>query len=135
MDVEKYYAQNRIVIFLKTKSSYATTCASQSVNAKLEDFLLSLKLQRISVPAHHLRQYQYTPFSNILEIIDITMSYVMEQYFKLKGYGRDYLFFFSRVRRAIKHAIGLLSDKDISPYSTDEASRLRAGMMERIRLQ
>ena len=129
-DVQKHYARDRVVICLKTKSLYAATRASRSVNAKLEDFWLSLRLQQISVPAHHLLQYQYSPTSSISEICGITMSYAMKQYFKLKGHGRGSLFF-SHVRRAIKYAIDLLGDKDISLYSTAEASRLRDWMMER----
>ena len=121
-DVQKHYARDRVVICLKTKSLYSTTRASRSVNAKLEDFWLSLRLQQISVPAHHLLQYQYSPISSISEICGITMSYAMELYFKLKGHGRGSLFF-SHVRRAFKYAIDLLSDKDISLYSTTEASR------------
>ncbi len=54
----------------------------------------------------------------------------MELYFKLKGHGRGSLFF-SHVRRAIKHTIDLLGDKDISLYSTAVASRSRDWMMER----
>ena len=109
-DVQKHYARDRVVICLKTKSLYAATRASRSVNAKLEDFWLSLRLQQISVPAHHLLQYQYSPTSSISEICGITMSYAMELYFKLKGRGRGSLFF-SHVRRAIKYAIDLLGDK------------------------
>ena len=43
-DVQKHYARDRVVICLKTKSLYAATRASRSVNAKLEDFWLSLRL-------------------------------------------------------------------------------------------
>jgi len=36
--VQKHYTRDRVVICLKTKTSYGASHASQSVNTKLEDF-------------------------------------------------------------------------------------------------
>jgi hypothetical protein len=51
VDVMPYYSSNRISISLKTKSASAAIRASKSINQRLEDYWLGLRLQNMDIPA------------------------------------------------------------------------------------
>ena len=51
VDVLPYYSSNRISISLKTKSADAAIRASKSINQRLEDYWLGLRLQVMDIPA------------------------------------------------------------------------------------
>ena len=51
VDVLPYYSSNRISISLKTKSASAAIRASKSINQRLEDYWLGLRLQNMDIPA------------------------------------------------------------------------------------
>ena len=51
VDVLPYYSSNRISISLKTKSASAAVRASKSINQRLEDYWLGLRLQNMDIPA------------------------------------------------------------------------------------
>ena len=53
-DLLHHYSKSRIVISLKTKSSYRAGTASRMLLAKLEDYWLGLRLKELEVPAAHL---------------------------------------------------------------------------------
>ena len=51
VDVLPYYSSNRISISLKTKSAVAAVRASKSINQRLGDYWLGLRLQNMDIPA------------------------------------------------------------------------------------
>ena len=51
VDVLPYYSSNRISISLKTKAASAAVRASKSINQRLEDYWLGLRLQNMDIPA------------------------------------------------------------------------------------
>ena len=51
VDVLPYYSSKRISISLKTKSASAAIRASKSINQRLEDYWLGLRLQNMDIPA------------------------------------------------------------------------------------
>ena len=50
-DVLPYYSSSRISISLKTKSASAAIRASKSINQRVEDYWLGLRLQNMDIPA------------------------------------------------------------------------------------
>ena len=51
VDLLPCYSSNRITISLKTKSTSAAIRASKSINQRLEDYWLGLRLQNMDTPA------------------------------------------------------------------------------------
>ena len=51
VDVLPYHSSNRISISLKTKSASAAVRAGKSINQRLEDCWLGLRLQNMDIPA------------------------------------------------------------------------------------
>ena len=82
VDVLPYYSSNRISISLKAKSASAATRASKSINQRLEDYWLGLRLQHLDIPAIQVVKSNYT-----LENDTLYLSEACELYLRLKGVG------------------------------------------------
>ena len=50
-DLASYYNIKRLCFSLRTKSASAATRASKSINQRLEDYWLGLRLQNMDIPA------------------------------------------------------------------------------------
>ena len=51
VDIRFFYSSNRISMSLKTKSLAIANRAMKSINQRLEDYWLGLRLQKIDIPA------------------------------------------------------------------------------------
>ena len=51
VDIRSYYSSNRISMSLKTKSLATANRAIKSINQRLDDYWLGLRLQKIDIPA------------------------------------------------------------------------------------
>ena len=87
VDVLPYYSSNRISISLKTKSAAAAIRASKSINQRLEDYWLGLRLQNMDIPA-----IQFVKSGDTHENDTLLMSEACELYLRLKGVGKDKVF-------------------------------------------
>ena len=119
VDVLPYYSSNRISISLKTKSATAAIRASKSINQRLEDYWLGLRLQNMDIPA-----IQVVRGSNDLQNNTIHLSEACELYLRLKGVGKDKVFI-RTANRNTQYVTNLLGDRPISSYSSDEAAKFR----------
>ena len=124
-DIRSHYTRDRIIICLKTKSDASASRACKSLIQKLEDYWLSLRLTQFIIPAQHLIKADKSFTSNAS-----LLSVALEKYFKMKGNGKDDVFFKTGTRN-INAVINLLGDRPIDEYSTSDASILRDHLIDR----
>lgn len=118
-DLTSYYHVKRLCFSLRTKSASAAVRASKSINQRLEDYWLGLRLQNMDIPA-----IQVVRGSNDLQNNTIHLSEVCELYLRLKGVGKDKVFK-RTANRNTGYVTKLLGDRPISSYSSNEASQFR----------
>ena len=124
VDVLPYYSSNRISISLKTKSAFAALRASKSINQRLEDYWLGLRLQNMDIPA-----IQVVRNNNNLKDNTILLSQACELYLRLKGVSKDKVFI-RTANRNTQYVTKLLGDRPISSYSSNEAAQFRDWCIE-----
>ena len=125
VDVLPYYSSNRISISLKTRSASAAVRAGKSINQRLEDYWLGLRLQNMDIPAIQV-------VKSIDSIVDdgLLLSQACELYLRLKGVGKDKVFI-RTANRNTGYVTKLLGDRPISSYSSNEAAQFRDWCIDR----
>jgi len=127
-DVRGHYCRSRMVICLKTQSESLAIKSASSFLSKLEEYWAHLRLTTINLPASHLLR---APTQSQRVISDtIKLSEAMEQYCRLKGAGKADTFF-SSTSRNINEVIKMFGDLPIDQYSSQDAGKLRDGLMDR----
>jgi hypothetical protein len=86
-DLTFYYDLKRLCFSLKTKPASATTRASKSINQRLGDYWLGLRLQNMDIPA-----IQVLRASDEANDAALCLSEACELYLRLKGVGKDKMF-------------------------------------------
>ena len=124
-DIRSHYTRDRIIICLKTKSDASASRACKSLIQKLEDYWLSIRLTQFNIPAQHLIKSDNSFASNAP-----LLSVALQKYFKMKGNGKDDVFF-KTGNRNINAVINLLGDRPIDEYSSSDASVLRDHLIDR----
>ena len=118
-DLTSYYNVKRPCFSLRTKSASAAVRASKSINQRLEDYWLGLRLQNMDIPA-----IQVVRASDEADDATIRLSEACELYLRLKGVGKDRLFT-RTANRNTQYVTKLLGDRPISSYSSNEAAKFR----------
>ena len=118
-DLTFHYDVKRLCFSLKTKSASAAVRASKSINQRLEDYWLGLRLQNMDIPA-----IQVVRGTNDLQNNTIHLSEASELYLRLKGVGKDKVFI-RTANRNTQYVTKLLGDRPISSYSSNEAAQFR----------
>jgi integrase len=118
-DLTLHYDVKRLCFSLKTKSASVATRASKSINQRLEDYWLGLRLQNMDIPA-----IQVVKSGDIHENDTLLMSEACELYLRLKGVGKDKVFI-RTANRNTQYVTKLLGDRPISSYSSNEAAKFR----------
>ena len=126
-DVKSYYRSDRIVICLKTKSNVSAIRASKSLYQRLDDYWTSIRLTKMQVPAQHMLVTKPPINSNSNAPL---LSEALTTYLKLKGEGKDKIFF-RGANRNIKYVIELLGDLPIDDYSSKDASKFRDNLLDK----
>ncbi len=124
-DLQSHYTRDRIIICLKTKLDTLAARACKSLIQKLEDYWLSIRLTQFKIPAQHLIKSD-----NLFTSDAPLLSVALEGYFKMKGSGKDDVFFRTGARN-INAVINLLGDRPIDEYATSDASLLRDHLIEK----
>ena len=119
VDALPYYSSNRISISLKTKSASAAVRASKSINQRLEDYWLGLRLQNMDIPAIQVVRNNDNNQDNTIHL-----SEACELYLRLKGVGKDKVLI-RTANRNTGYVTTLLGDRPISSYSSNEAAQFR----------
>ena len=118
-DLTSHYDVKRLCFSLKTKSASAAVRVNKSINQRLEDYWLGLRLQNMDIPA-----IQVVRGSNDLQNNTIHLSEACELYLRLKGVGKDKVFI-RTANRNTQYVTNLLGDRPISSYSSNEAAQFR----------
>ena len=118
-DLTSHYDVKRLCFSLKTKSASAAIRASKSINQRLEDYWLGLRLQNMDIPA-----IQVVKSIDAVANDSLLMTEACELYLRLKSVGRGPVFI-RTAKRNTKYVTQLLGDKAISSYSSAEAGQLR----------
>ena len=82
-DLTSHYDVKRLCFSLKTKSASAAIRASKSINQRLEDYWLGLRLQNMDIPA-----IQVVKSSDAVANDSLLMTEACELYLRLKSVGR-----------------------------------------------
>ena len=118
-DLTSYYDVKRLCFSLKTKSASAAIRASKSINQRLEDYWLGLRLQNMDIPAIQVVRNNDNHQDNTIHL-----SEACELYLRLKGVGKDKVFI-RTANRNTQYVTKLLGDRPISSYSSNEAAQFR----------
>ena len=124
-DVRQHYRADRVSLSLRTKSMQIAIRSATSINQRLEDYWLGLRLQQIDIPAINLVR---TPETS--EVCDcLTLSEAMDLYLRLKSAGKDKTFVRS-AHRNVGYVIKVLGDHPLSAYSTVDAAKFRDWLID-----
>ncbi len=118
-DLTFHYDVKRLCFSLKTKSASVATRASKSINQRLEDYWLGLRLQNMDIPAIQVVKSGDTHENDTLRLTE-----ACELYLRLKGVGKDKVFI-RTANRNTGYVTKLLGDRPISSYSSNEAAQFR----------
>ena len=124
-DLSDFYTIKRLCFSLKTKSLNTAKRLSRSIEQKLEDYWLGLRLQNLDIPQIKVSSKP----SDTLDQDGVSLSDALELYLKLKGQGKDQVFF-RTAKRNIRYVTNLLGDKPLSAYSSKEAGQFRDWLLE-----
>ena len=91
VDIRSYYSSNRISMSLKTKSLATANRAIKSINQRLDDYWLGLRLQKIDIPAISVLKTDGLSDSDNSP----TLSDALSLYLSLKGAGKDKVLIFN----------------------------------------
>ena len=116
-DLINIYSVKRLCFSLKTKS-YATAIRfAKSVTQRLDDYWFGIRLKNMDVPAINSLKIESADDSpTLLDALDL--------YLKLKGKGKDKVFF-RTANRNIKYVIKVLGNKPIKSYSSSDGAKFR----------
>jgi integrase len=116
-DIKPYYTKQKITHTLKTRSLKRALMMARSINAKIEDYWLGIRLKNYEVPISasiENEQKHDTP-----TIVDC-----LEHYLSIKGKDKSKAFENSS-RRAVKYFVLHAKNKPISAYLGSEAVSFR----------
>ena len=117
-DLSDFYAIKRLCFSLKTKYLNTARRLSRSIQKKPEDYWLGLRLQNLDIPQIKVSSKP----SETLDQDGVSLSDALELYLKLKGQGKDQVFF-RTAKRNNRYVTSLLGDKPFSAFSSEEAGQ------------
>ena len=124
-DVRRHYNADRVCLSLRTKSMPIAARSAASINQRLEDYWLGLRLQQIDIPAINLVS---TPQTSAAPDC-LTLSEARNLYLRLKSAGKDQAFVRS-AHRNVEYVIKVLGDHPLSAYSTVDAAKFRDWLID-----
>ena len=124
-DVRSHYKADRVCLSLRTKSMPIAARSAASINQRLEDYWLGLRLQQIAIPAINLvRNPKTTEASDCVTLLE-----ARDLYLHLKSAGKDRTFVRS-AHRNVGYVIQVLGDHPLSAYSTIDAAKFRDWLID-----
>ena len=110
-DLRAHYRSDRISLTLRTRSQSTASRSAQSINQRLEDYWLGLRLQQIDIPAINLLRADTAPDQS-----GYLLSDAKGLYLRLKGSDKDRIFF-RTAERNTGYVIRALGDRSLTAYS------------------
>ena len=123
-DLANHYSVKRLCFSLKTKSLGYAIRASKSVSQRLEDYWFGIRFKRMDIPAIKSIQTEDVAEDGSPTILD-----ALALYLKLKGQGKDKVFFRTATRN-IEYVTRVLGNKSIKSYSSSDGAKFRDWLIE-----
>ncbi len=124
-DLRDIYTSDRISLSLKTKLITTARRVAKSIDQRLEDYWMGIRLQKLDIPAIQLVQPDRLANDN-----SPTLSQAVELYLKLKSKNKDKVFIRTSYRNT-RYVIQALGDRPINSYSTADAAKFRDWLMDK----
>ena len=124
-DLSDFYTIKRLCFSLKTKSINTARRLSRSIEQKLEDYWLGLRLQNLDIPQIKVSSKP----SDTLDKDRVSLSDALELYLKFERVGENHVFF-RTAKRFIRYVTNLLGDNLLSAYSSKEVGQFRDWLLE-----
>ena len=123
-DLRCNYTSPKIRRSLRTRSLSVATRSAKSINQRLEDYWLGLRLQQIDIPAISLVRMASSSDKNCL-----TLSDARDLYLRLKAAGKDKTFV-RAAHRNVGNVIKVLGDHPVSAYLSVDAAKYRDWLID-----
>ena len=124
-DLKDIYTSDRISLSLKTKLITSARRVAKSIDQRLEDYWMGIRLQKLDIPAIQLLQPDRLVNDN-----SPTLSEAVELYLKLKSKNKDKVFIRTSYRN-VRYVIQALGDRPINSYSTADAAKFRDWLLDK----
>ena len=124
-DLTHHYSVQRICFSLKTKSDSTAVRFSKSITQRLDDYWFGMRLKNMNVPAgDKIKLAGAINDDNTPKISD-----ALDLYLRLKGVGKDKVFF-RTAKRNIRYVIKVLGNKSLKSYSSSDGGKFRDWLLE-----
>jgi len=124
-DLTHHYSVQRICFSLKTKSDSTAVRFSKSITQRLDDYWFGMRLKNMNVPAGDKIKLD----SAINDDKTPKISDALDLYLRLKGVGKDKVFF-RTAKRNIRYVIKVLGNKSLKSYSSSDGGKFRDWLLE-----
>ena len=124
-DLKDIYTSDRISMSLKTKLITTARRVAKSIDQRLEDYWMGIRLQKLDIPAIQLLQPDRLANDN-----SPTLSEAVELYLKLKSKNKDKVFIRTSYRN-VRYVVQALGDRPINSYSTADAAKFRDWLLDK----
>ena len=123
-DLNEHYRVKSLCFSLKTKSLAYAIRLARSVSQRLEDYWFGIRFKRMDVPAIDSVRKENSESNDSPTILD-----ALNLYFKLKGQGKDKVFYRTATRN-IEYVTKILGNKSIKSYSSSDGAKFRDWLIE-----
>ena len=124
-DLTHHYSVQRICFSLKTKSDSTAVRFSKSITQRLDDYWFGMRLKNMNVPAGDKIKLD----GAINDDDTPKISDALDLYLRLKGAGKDKVFF-RTAKRNIRYVIKVLGNKSLKSYSSSDGGKFRDWLLE-----
>ena len=124
-DLTHHYSVQRICFSLKTKSDSTAVRFSKSITQRLDDYWFGMRLKNMNVPAGDKIKLD----NAINDDETPKISDALDLYLRLKGVGKDKVFF-RTAKRNIRYVIKVLGNKSLKSYSSSDGGKFRDWLLE-----
>jgi len=123
-DLTHHYSVQRLCFSLKTKSDSTAIRYSKSITQRLDDYWFGMRLKDMNVPAGDKIKLDGAINDDTPKISD-----ALDLYLRLKGVGKDKVFF-RTANRNIKYVIKVLGNKSLKSYSSSDGGKFRDWLLD-----
>ena len=118
-DLNEHYRVKKLCFSLKTKSLAYAIRLARSVSQSFEDYWFGIRFKSMDVPAIDSVRKDTSEYNDSPTILD-----ALNLYLKLKGQGKDKVFFRTATKN-IEYVTKVLGNKSIKSYSSSGGAKFR----------
>jgi integrase len=124
-DLTHHYTVRRLCFSLKTNSDSIAIRFSKSITQRLDDYWFGIRLKNMDVPS-----VDKVKLDNVINDDTPKISEALELYLKLKGVGKDKVFF-RTARRNIGYVIKSIGNKSLKSYSSSDGAKFHDWLIQK----